>query len=139
MEVSTACQEARSNAYWNIRHLQIQTCPFLQLNLLGYIVLQLSNFLIVLSDLFLVILYVTLQTLYRDFVPALGRIKISLPLFQFLKLLLNSTRYILSSSTTDFASRSFQRKIAERDERSKLSRRSLTEEPFNRPLVRKAN
>lgn len=67
--------------------------------------LQLSNFLVVLSNLFLVILYVTLQTLYRDLSPALGRVEISLPLFQLLKLLLNSTKiYIVRHpSATDSA------------------------------------
>lgn len=51
--------------------------------------LQLSNFLVVLSDLFLVVLYVTLQTLYRDLAPALGRVEVPLSLFKFLKSLLN--------------------------------------------------
>lgn len=75
-------------------HLQIQTCALLQLNLLRYVMLQLSNFLVVLSDLFLVVFYVTLQTLYRDLTPTLGRIEISLSLFKFLKSLLNSVKRV---------------------------------------------
>lgn len=73
-------------------HLQIQTRALLQLDLLRYVVLQLSNFLVVLPDLLLVVLDVTLQALDRDLAPALVRVQIPLPLLQFLKLLSNSTR-----------------------------------------------
>lgn len=102
--------------------------------------LQLSNFLVVLSDLFLVVLYVTLQTLYRDLAPALGRVEVPLSLFKFLKSLLNyetcreSTVCRLQIRLLRIRRRNFL-DSDKRKGRNKLSRRALTEESFNRPLV----